>query len=151
MSFFHLELAVQPPRAEDYITETQSQTWEALFWAVGQGCPRNSQNIRPLAIALDCPMKWKTRLCSWMHFWNRGIWVEMDLNAPSLGTSMVPESDMKNYKGDIQQSYPAATPTNHFNNQHSTLTEECNSGTHNLLATTSSLIGLTTSSTRWEP
>lgn len=51
----------------------------------------------------------------------------------------------------IQKSYPAMTPMNHFNNQHSTLTQECSSGTHTLMATTSSLIAPTTFSTRWEP
>lgn len=54
-------------------------------------------------------------------------------------------------EGGTQQSYPATTPTNHFNNQHGTLTEECSSGTHTLLATTSSLIGLMTLSARWKP
>lgn len=33
----------------------QYQTWETLFWVAGQGCPRDSQNTQPIAVALGYP------------------------------------------------------------------------------------------------
>lgn len=62
------------------------QTWEANFWVACPDCPRGSQHMQPITIALDCFLEvevesllLKTSYTS--HTGPTASWVRMDLNA----------------------------------------------------------------------